>query len=124
MSEYIKLSWRNKFTIMRSEWLTIHPPHKAIYLIRWPSHPIIERLTFRIGYPPTNFLHTTINKWENWKLPINSETATSAPLQVLFREFSEMLRTVICRIPEAALKVFGFYFEYLNILAIHFHLSQ
>ena len=48
----------------------------------------------------------------------------STSTQVVSWEFSEMLRTTIWRIPEANLSVFGFYFGYLHIPLIYFHISQ
>ena len=41
---YINWTWRNKFTVTRTDWLFTRPSMK------WPSHPIIERLIFRNGH--------------------------------------------------------------------------
>ena len=44
-----KWTWRNKFTVMRVDWLSTWPTKP--YLTIWLSDPISERLIFTIGHP-------------------------------------------------------------------------
>ena len=97
---------------MRIDWLSTSPT-KAYLTMAITTHN--RKINFQDWLSCHPLPPITIYKWGTWGFPINLETAiqrcfikmqqlfqNSTPLQVPSREFSEMLRTTICKIPEIA----------------------